>query len=269
MKDQHTIALVLRTQPYSETSQLLRVLGPEGIVNMLARGITRKTNRFGGPFDVLEIGEFTYRVKRTKELNPLREMIAASHREWFPGLRDSLQSYCGAELIREILLSAPLPDAEATETLHLALLALRALEEGKSPLAVGARFISTLLTNWGLPPELYHCMATGREASGKASVEFSLREQGLLSPPAVKRALEEGHPESDLIRLTPSLLALLRGLFTSGAKLGASQRSTWNEAFLFCEVQLQMALGRTLQSTPLLLAECKVSPGSYRALMAA
>lgn len=267
MEDQSTIALVLRVQPYSETSQLVRVLGPEGVVNVLARGVARKNSRFGGPFEVHEIVDFTYRIKRSKKDQSLHELISGRHREWFPGLRENLQAFHGAELVREVLMAIPLPQAEATECLRLALLALRALDQGKSALAVGARFLSTLLVNFGLTPELYQCVRSGRNASGKASVMFSLREFGLLSPPEVKQVLAEGHPERDLIKLTPTLLELLRGLFDRNAKLSASKRGTWNDAFLFCECLFQLASGRALATTPALLDECGVARSNYRALM--
>jgi DNA repair protein RecO (recombination protein O) len=256
-----TQALVLRSLPYSNTSQLVYTLTPEGPVHLMAKGSLRQKNHFNGPINELTILSLTYTPPRKHD--GLGDLRTARLSGWYPGLGKSLAAFYGAEFIREALLAVPTPPDESPATLEIATGALAALNAGRDALPVATQFAARMLTLHGLTPELAGCVQTGRPASGKNPVDFSLRESGLLCPPAAA-----GKP--GLIRLSVPCLALLRRLFEDGEerdwRAWQPERTpsptndtldTSATAFMVCHRLLENAVHRELRSAAALVAEAR------------
>lgn len=243
-----TSALVLRALPYSETSQVVRLLAPEGVHNALAKGIKRPKSTMGGPLDNFVVADIELSLRRGHDA--LHILTKCRHVEWFQKLHESLPAWHAAELVREVLLSTPTPDADAISTLDLTLKALRALNSGQPPVPVAVRFLASLLRLHGLTPDLFACVKTGRVASGTTAVTLSLRESGLLSPAAAK-----GAPET--VTLSPKLLALLRVAFEPQKNSAEFSHELWLRALEIVAKLTEHALGHYLQTPAALLAEVR------------
>ncbi|MCK6440018.1 MAG: DNA repair protein RecO [Planctomycetes bacterium] len=245
MPELHTEAIVLRVTPYSETSQVLRLLTPHGMRSILARGIKRPRNAFGGPADILTVLEADIAVKRGHD--PLHMLSRARQTIWFPNLRHSLTVYYGAEYLREIALAIPTPDHDAPKTFDLMLRALAALNDGHLPVAVDARFAAAILRLHGLEPQLGHCVVSGDEVNDNTAL-FSHLESGLVSSKQASHA-------PDAVRMRPEVIDLLRRIFDTNRSEGEFRIDFWLAAFNVCTRLMELGVGRMLRVPPLLLAE--------------
>ncbi|MCA8938358.1 MAG: DNA repair protein RecO [Planctomycetes bacterium] len=249
-------ALVLRATPYSESSQVLRLLTPDGTLNALARGSAKKSNNFQGPLDHHLVIEATIALRQ--DWQALHTLTRARHIEWFPALERSLRAFGAAEVIREVLLHTPIPEQDAAFYLTLSRKALTALGTKARSLSVATRFLANWIQHNGLTPELQHCVETGREASGKSAVVLSYREFGLL---ARRDALER----PDTQKISAAALRLLwrvLDLKDSGEREFALP--LWNEAFIVCRRITELSLGREIRAAQFLLHEERVANAGQR-----
>ena len=95
--------ILLRSYPYSESSQILKVLTPGlGIVSLIARGTRKRGGAGEAPVQSFEEALFTFARKPGRELHSLREVQA--HGAPFR-LAGDLARLTGASLVAELLLA--------------------------------------------------------------------------------------------------------------------------------------------------------------------
>ncbi len=212
-----THALCLRKVDFSETSQILTLLTDRlGTAGAIAKGAKREKSSVGGPLDLMCLYQVVlYDRSRRGTLSILAQ---AELIDFFPAVRRSFAAWQGAQQLRELLLSMEVPPQDGPSVLLLAVKTMRTLGQGRDAEAL-ARFAWSLLRVLGVEPQVTHCLASGREPSGKVAVSFSLSEMGLLAPP-----FDENR--GDLLRIAPATLAALRILST-----GQDSGSTGVDAF--------------------------------------
>ena len=90
MKAESDRAIVLRTQPYRESSLLVHWLGQEhGLLHTVAKGVHRPHSPFQGRIDLFFLCRIQYRPGRRSELGTLTEIELL---DAFPALRKNLQA---------------------------------------------------------------------------------------------------------------------------------------------------------------------------------
>ena len=95
--------ILLRSYPYSESSQILRVLTPGlGIVSLVARGTRKRGGAGEAPVQTFEEALFTFTRKPGRELHRLREVQVRGAPF---GLAGNLARLTGASLVAELLLA--------------------------------------------------------------------------------------------------------------------------------------------------------------------
>lgn len=234
-----TTALCLRKVDFSETSQILTLLGDKlGTTGAIAKGAKRNKSSIGGPLDLLCLYQVVL-YDRSKR-GTLSILSQAELLDFFPDLRRDYAAFTGAERLRELLLSTEVPPADGAPVLLQAVKALRALGEGEQPAQVIARFAWSLLTIFGWEPVVTECVASGQVPSGKVEVAFSLIEMGLLAPPH-----NEGR--TDLVRVTPETLKALHAMAT-GDPGRDIEVDAWAGAFTLLAWLVAMQGGRKLKT---------------------
>jgi DNA repair protein RecO len=178
--------LTLRCGDFSETSQVVTLLGPDaGLVRCLAKGSKRGRNPFGGPLDRWTLGHAVFSLPDPNRLGTLMELYEL---ERFEGLRAKLPAFLGASAATELVL-ALVPEVEPQpEAFALAVETLRHLAEAEpaAARAVAFAFAWRLLAALGYGPDLGHCAECGAvvEDSGEAAGPrpFSGALGGLVCP---------------------------------------------------------------------------------------
>lgn len=153
--------ILLRSYPYSESSQILKVLTPGlGVVSIIARGTRKRSAAGEAPVQSFEEALFTFAGKPGRDLHGLREVQArgAPYR-----LASDLARLTGASLVAELLLAHHLEDGD--EALYkwvrrvvVELCTVPAPEVLGWVLAGGWRTLAFL----GFLPELTRCIRCGR-----------------------------------------------------------------------------------------------------------
>lgn len=101
MNPKKTPAVVIKTYPYSETSLIVSLFtAREGLITVLAKGATRKNNKFGADLNALHIGEYIYTKPKNSELGTLIE----SDTLYFPkNILQNSYKFFAASYITDIL----------------------------------------------------------------------------------------------------------------------------------------------------------------------
>lgn len=144
-------------------------LRDSGVVRVFVHGGSRGVRRFGASLEPLIWGHFQMYQSRhqmyIKEIDVTDDMWKLRHRPM--ALRPAL--VWSRLLIRNLLEGYPYNDV-----LALFYWALKALEAGVDPDAVGARFMWRWLYNWGVAPDLVHCSYCGKPMKRAAWHEGAL-----------------------------------------------------------------------------------------------
>ncbi len=182
---------LLRSYPYSESSQILKVLTPgRGIVSLIARG-TKKRGAVGdAPVQSFEEALFTFGAKPGRELHTLRDVQprGAPYR-----LAGDLARLTGASLVAELLLAHHLEDGdeELYRWVRRVVERLCSVQEAEVlgwSLSGGWRTLAFL----GFLPELASCISCGRRRDGEGDREvdrLDIAAGGLLCPQCSMAAL--------------------------------------------------------------------------------
>ncbi len=121
-------AVVLRSQPWSESSRIVTFLARErGVVKAMARGARGPKGRFGASLEPLQRVRITLSVRPTRELQTLTQ---ADLLHPFARLREDLFRATYAQALAELLVRLVPAEQPAEETSDLLLEALTTLEEG-------------------------------------------------------------------------------------------------------------------------------------------
>lgn len=179
-----TRAIVIARSPYSETSQVVRLLTERaGFVAAIARGSHRPKSAYGGPLDVLTGGIADLSSRRGSDLEVLHSFVVTS--PW-RGIRSNLRNWVAASHVLELLRPFAWPKDLAHDVFELSFATLEMLDrvttqdEIEACLAYhGAR----LLALAGFTPQTRGCCACGRPRDAEHAdeqVRFSARLGGLL-----------------------------------------------------------------------------------------
>ena len=153
--------ILLRSYPYSESSQILRVLTPGlGIVSLVARGTRKRGGAGEAPVQSFEEALFTFTRKPGRELHGLREVQVCGAPF---GLAGDLARLTGASLVAEFLLAHNLEGGDDTlyewvRRVLAELCTVPAPEVLGWTLSGGWRTLAFL----GFLPELGQCIRCGR-----------------------------------------------------------------------------------------------------------
>lgn len=208
--------ICLRKTEYSETSQILTLLGRErGIVRVIAKGAHRRTkagaSKFDGGIDLLDIGQAVFTHASDRELDTLcewklREGLQALHRN----LRAMYLGLYAAELVG-MLFEEHDPHPEVFDRVQRILLELPSsrVEE------LFVCFQLDLLREAGYLPEMSACAACGSAIANRAW--FSPSQGGLLC-----RNCESAAP--DRMEIDPRLARLVQGILMLPRSNGWAQR---------------------------------------------
>lgn len=247
-----TRALVLRTVDYTNTSQILTLLTPDGVVSAYARGSRRKNNHLHGPMVELTVLDMVLRQPKSGE--GLSQVVASTAVYWPRRTHWCLAAYHAAEFLREVLLAIPITPQDAGVVMDVVRVEIDCLSDPESACRVAAEFSAWMLRLNGLQPELGQCVVTGRKPSGKVPVAFSYAENGLLSPKAAAG-------KAGLDQLHPGALALLQALFSGNQEriddVAVQSPADWLTALRVSTRLLSFAAGREFQSLPVLAAEVR------------
>ncbi len=168
-----TLVLVLRGRDYSETSQVVDLLGREtGRLRALAKGSKRGKNPFGGPLDRWTLGEAVFSLPHPDRLATLMELYEL---ERFRGLREQLPAFLGACAVTEMVLVLA-PDLDPQPPLFdLVVDGLRQLAsaERESIRALTLALPWRILALLGYEVDPGRCVQCGRALDAKAPARFS------------------------------------------------------------------------------------------------
>lgn len=168
-----TLAFVLRTQDYRDTSMLAHLYTRDfGLVRGVVRGIRDARGRFGSTLEPFSLNEILfYRRRRGSDLH---QVTQAELVEAFDAVRADLErtAYAGyfVELVNELVE----PEDPNPPLFDLLEGSLRFLGTGASPRRAARIFEVKLLGLLGLMPELKRCVACGAEAPEPAYFNVAL-----------------------------------------------------------------------------------------------
>jgi DNA repair protein RecO (recombination protein O) len=208
--------ICLRKTEYSETSQILTLLGrDQGIVRVIAKGAHRRTkagaSKFDGGVDLLDVGEAVFTHSSERDLGTLTEWsLREGHPEYRRNLRAMYLALYSAELVSMLFQEHdPHPELFARFERHLSDLASSRVEE--SFLA----FELDLLREAGYPPEMSACVMCGADVIDRAF--FSPSHGGIVC-----RNCEGSAP--DRMEVDPRLVRLVQGILRLPRSNGSPQR---------------------------------------------
>lgn len=166
-----TPAIVLRTTPFGDTSQVAHVLTRDhGRVGLMVRGARSKP----GALATFQSGTLTFHNKPGRDLQRFREFAVSQPRL---GVARSMDRFNGAALMVELVLRTSGEDASGRSfaALDNALDAIERVADGQ----VWARILGGawgMIQTLGFAPDLTSCGACGREPDPEEMMRFNLKE---------------------------------------------------------------------------------------------
>jgi DNA repair protein RecO (recombination protein O) len=202
-----TEALVLRTIPFGETSQVVHLATPEhGLVAALAKGAHRPGSAVEGGVALLAVGEAWLKPARQRDGDGLELLQRFRQRDAWRGLAKDLERYRAAAYVLELLRTWMKPALPLPALYGAGVTALRALTVASPDAVAGwvVWFEARATSAAGHRPAIEACAACGAPLEGTLA----------FSPPAggaVHRACAPAGPRAALSAAT---LALLQRLYT-------------------------------------------------------
>ncbi len=175
-----TIATVLSTIPYGETSKVARLATRElGVVSVIAKGARRPKSKFGAALQVLSDGTATIILARHSDLHTLTGFdVARLHSD----LAANIERYAVASVLGELMLrfSPHEPQVETYDFFRHSLDVVEAVP-GSAVAVLGLRSIWGLVKHLGFAPSLGACARDGAPIErGLAAIPFSAAHGGVL-----------------------------------------------------------------------------------------
>jgi len=201
----------LRKLDYSETSQILLLLGREhGLLRVIAKGAHRRTkagaSKFDGGLDLLDVGDAVFTFDPARELNTLTEWgLREGHLELRRSLRAMYLAQYAAELIA-LLFQEHDPHPALFDSL------VKTLPEMATPRAEETflAFQLDLLRESGYLPELGHCGECGLPAGADEYAYFSADRGGVVCRNCEGTVPDRLSLDARLLRLVQGVLRLPR-----------------------------------------------------------
>lgn len=175
-----TMATILSTIPYGETSKVARVATRElGVVSVMAKGARRPKSKFGAALQVLSDGTATILLARHSDLHTLTGFdVARLH----TGLAANIERYAVASVLGELMLRFS-PHERQVETYDFFRHSLDVVEAvpGNAVAVLGLRSIWGLVKQLGFAPSLDACARDGAVVDwDDEAVPFSAANGGVL-----------------------------------------------------------------------------------------
>lgn len=177
----HTPAVLLRSYPYSETSQILRFYTETlGVVGAMAKGVRKSGGRRGGSLTTFGEGILTVHFRINRELQTFRDFSASNPRSGLGG--DPLR-LAGASVLAELVLKHAESEGnpELFQTLSEALNRVEGepMDEFLSVLLIE---LWSLVRELGYGPMLEGCVECGRPITDAELGRFDFSAGGLRCP---------------------------------------------------------------------------------------
>lgn len=193
-------AVVLRRLDYSETSQVLAVFTRQhGQQRLIAKGIKRGTKtRVAVGIDLLEMGNvvFSRRPGKEETLAPLTEWRQI---ETFAHLRRELARCYAAQYAAEVTSYLTEP-GDPHAALFDGLAGLFAELKTAEPAAALVAFLSLMLKEIGMRPEVSRCVACGRDVRGEPVIYFSSNQGGAICRDCEPATIEKRRGDAAALR---------------------------------------------------------------------
>lgn len=175
-----TLATILSTIPYGETSKVARLATRElGVVSVIAKGARRPRSKFGAALQVLSDGTATILLARHSDLHTLTGFdVARLHSD----LAANIERYAVASVLGELMLrfSAHERQVGTYDFFRHSLDVVEAVP-GSAVAVVGLRSIWGLVKHLGFAPSLNACARDGAVIeSDLATIPFSPAHGGVL-----------------------------------------------------------------------------------------
>ncbi len=208
-----TLATVLKTYEYSETSKILRLFTRDhGLCSVIAKGARRPKSRFGGLLEPFTDGVATFYAKQGRDLHTLSSFELRRERQM---LGHELVRYAGASLLTEIALrfGSSAHDPELFAQLGRGL--DRLVDEGGNVERAILEETWALVERLGFGPSIELCSICGSVPDGAEPAHFDL-----AGGAAVCDRCRSQVAGLDLRALPPEVRAELGILLRGGASAG-------------------------------------------------
>jgi DNA repair protein RecO (recombination protein O) len=208
-----TIATVLSTFPYGETSRIARLATRDfGVLSVIAKGARQPKSRFGAALQALSEGSATVRLSRRSDLHYLSDFDV----QRVPvSLGTDLGKFATAQTLGELLLRFA-PHEAQPQTYEFFRQSVDVLEEAPDMAAevLGLRAMWGLVSELGFAPGFDRCAKDGAPLEGESDlVPFSAVHGGILCLRCAETA--------DASRLGATDLSDLRAFVLGGSDLPA------------------------------------------------
>ncbi|MGD2122035.1 MAG: DNA repair protein RecO [Gemmatimonadota bacterium] len=174
-------AILLRSYPYSETSQILRFYTlSNGVLGAMAKGVRKAGGRRGAPLSTFSEGLLEVQFKETRDLQTFRDFSVTKTRR---GLGSHPVRLAGGSVLGELVLQYA-ESEENPELFHSLSLGLDALEDVKLetfPSVLLAQLWS-LVRRLGFGPLVHGCVECGRAFHDEEVARFDFASGGLRCP---------------------------------------------------------------------------------------
>lgn len=249
MAAEKTVALVIRTVDFSETSKIVTFFSRDhGKLGVMAKGARRLKSAFEVALDLLSLCSICVLRKPSAELDLLTE---ASLLERFAGLRTNLAGLYGAYYIAELLDGLTQPHQPHPKLFDATVEAVRQLAERDDRFMVLCQYQLFLLKDLGYAPNLERCVACGAAVARSARMAYSISAGGLLCS-----ACERFH--SSALHVQGGTIQAMRLLQTNDAVLIRRlvvAPHTRAELWRIISTHVRNLLGRTPRTAALLQLE--------------
>jgi DNA repair protein RecO (recombination protein O) len=177
-----TPAILLRTHPYSETSQVLRFYSRDmGVLAVLAKGVRKAGGRRGGGPSTFGQGDLTLFHRENRELQTFKEFSPGPGRKRGLG-RDPLR-FAGASVLGELVLQHAGSDRNPGlfSLLSAGLDAVDVAEE-EGLITMLLREVWSMIRELGYAPSIERCVACGGGLGREEVGRFDFAEGGTRCP---------------------------------------------------------------------------------------
>jgi len=178
MSTEKTLAIVLRTIDFSETSSIVTLLTRDfGKISGLAKGARRPKGPFESALDLLALCRIVFLHRSSDSLDLVTE--AKLERRFRVASRDLSCLYAGY-YIAELLVGMTEENDPHPELFDVAEITLSRLNDGADVAPLLLQFELSLLHQLGHLPSLELCVGCGKEVSAERRLSFGLLAGGVL-----------------------------------------------------------------------------------------
>ncbi len=156
-------AIIIKTMPWHESSKIITLYAREwGLVDVIARGVMRRNNPFGGKLEILNLAEIVISDKSSRSLQILTDIALLNSFMKMRGEMDRLPyALAMSELIDQIF-----EERQGDPTFFdFCVQILSQMETASNPELVFWYFLLKLSSYLGFKPNLDQCKNCGKEST--------------------------------------------------------------------------------------------------------